>query len=170
MFIARSSDVAFPDSLADSVAAVTSARATTARRKSSADGPSSLTNAVTSHDDIRIRAPPILTVVIDLPREGGVAISCSQTCSMQFSKSSTTTASASSAAGVRGRSVAFLLAVEAVDSAAGSFAAGRGFPVSIAVGCGELSPDFTSAFSIACSTSVRSPSSFSKAWLTDRSV
>src|SRR5207245_10685716 len=91
MFIAPSSDVAFPVSLADSIAVVTSTRATTARRKSSADGPSSLTKAPTSQDDIRIRAPPIFTVVIDLPREGGVAIDCSQLCSMQVSKSSAAT-------------------------------------------------------------------------------
>src|SRR6266478_3737878 len=124
----------FPAALADSIAAVTSARATTARRKSSADGPSSLTNALTSHDDIRIRAPPILTVVIDLPREGGVAISCSQTCSMQFSKSSATTASPASAAGVAGRSFDCALELEVVDSAADFFAAGKGFPVSTSAG------------------------------------
>src|SRR6266478_190865 len=115
----------FPAALADSIAAVTSTRATTARRKSSADGPSSLTNAVTSQEDIRIRAPPILTVVIDLPREGGVAISCSQTCSMQFSKSSSKTESGAAAAGTAARSFAF--ALEAVDSAAGLFATGRDF-------------------------------------------
>src|SRR6266478_2393395 len=117
----------FPAALADSIAAVTSTRATTARRKSSADGPSSLTNAVTSQEDIRIRAPPILTVVIDLPREGGVAISCSQTCSMQFSKSSSKTESGAAAAGAAARSFAFALALEAVDSAAGLFATGRDF-------------------------------------------
>src|SRR6266478_5793738 len=123
----------FPAALADSIAAVTSTRATTARRKSSADGPSSLTNAVTSQEDIRIRAPPILTVVIDLPREGGVAISCSQTCSMQFSKSSSKTESGA-AAGAAARSFAFALALEAVDSAAGLFATGRDF-----VACGTTS-------------------------------
>src|ERR1700724_4932183 len=81
------SPVALPVSLAASVAAVTSARATTARRKSSADGPSSLTNAVTSQEDIKMRARPILTVVMERPRVGGVAMSCSQICSRQASKS-----------------------------------------------------------------------------------
>src|SRR5207244_12636741 len=75
--------------LAASVAAVTRARATTARRKSSAEGPSSLTKAVTSQDDMRMRALPILTVVMERPRLGGAAISCSQICSRQDSKSST---------------------------------------------------------------------------------
>src|SRR5258708_4418949 len=56
---ARSSAVALPVSFAASVAAVTMARATTARRKSSAAGPSSFTNALTSQEDIRIRARPI---------------------------------------------------------------------------------------------------------------
>src|SRR2546423_355161 len=63
------------------------ARATTARRKSSAAGPSSLTNAVTSQEDIRMRALPIFTVVMERPRVGGVAMSCSQICSRQASKS-----------------------------------------------------------------------------------
>jgi len=59
-----------------------------------------------------MRAPPILTVVIDLPRVGGVAISCSQICSMQFSKSSATTESGSVAAGAE-RSFVFALTLEA---------------------------------------------------------
>ena len=79
-------DVALPVSLADSVAAVTMARATTARRRSSADGLSSLTNAVTSQEDIKMRALPILTVVMERPRVGGTAINCSQICSRQDSK------------------------------------------------------------------------------------
>jgi len=52
---------------------------------------------------------------------------------MQFSKSSTTMVSASSAAGVEAL-LRFALAVEAVDVRRGLFTAGRGFPTSTAVG------------------------------------
>src|SRR5271170_3055654 len=84
---ARSSPLAFPVALADSSAVVTRVRATTARRRSSAAGPSSVTNAATSQEDMRIRAAPTFTVVIERPRDGGVAISCSQIFSRQDSKS-----------------------------------------------------------------------------------
>src|SRR5207302_3708978 len=90
-------------------------------RKSSADGPSSLTKAVTSHDDIRMRAPPIFTVVIDLPREGGVAINCSQTCSMQVSKSCAPEGSGF-AARASGTSFGFTLDGEAFGSGTPFFA------------------------------------------------
>src|SRR5439155_25961787 len=144
-------------------------RATTARRKSSADGPSSLTNAVTSQEDNRMRAPPILTVVIDLPRVGGVAISCSQICSMQFSKSSATTESGSVAAGAE-RSFVFALTLEAAGPEGAFLLAGRDFAARAGPCWIAASPAFPSAFSKACSTSARSPSSLSKAWLTDLSV
>src|SRR5262249_42046083 len=52
--------------------------------------PSSLTKAETSHEDIRIRAAPKRIVVIERPRVGGAAISCSQIASMQDSKSKIT--------------------------------------------------------------------------------
>ena len=76
-----------PVSLACSSAAVTKALATTARRRSSAAGPSSLTNAATSQEDMSKRADPTRTVVMERPREGGAEINCSQTFSMQVSKS-----------------------------------------------------------------------------------
>ena len=170
MLIALSRLVAFPVSLADSTAAVTSTRATTARRISSADGPSSLTNAVTSHEESRMRAPPTLTVVIDLPREGGVAISCSQICSMPDSKSSAAAGSDAAVAAGALRSFDFALPPGVTDSAPVFLAPGADRKEVPAAPREAFSGCFPKAFSSACSTSVRRPSSLSNAWLTVRSV
>src|SRR3984893_2679018 len=69
------------------VAVETIARAATARRRSSAATPVSLTNAATSQDDNRMRVSPSFTVLIERPCDGGVAINCSQIFSMHASKS-----------------------------------------------------------------------------------
>src|SRR5579863_4786391 len=63
------------------------ALATITLRRSSESGPLSLTKAVTSQAESRIRVPSTVTVVIERPRTGGVAINCSQIFSSQLSRS-----------------------------------------------------------------------------------
>src|SRR5580658_5562314 len=67
------------------------ALATIALRTSSEVGPLSLTKAATSHAESKIRVPSTVTVVMERPRTGGVAINCSQIFSSQFSKSDSET-------------------------------------------------------------------------------
>src|SRR5207245_6419439 len=155
-------EVAFPVSFADSIAAATSTRATTARRTSSADGPSSLTNAATSQDDIRMRAPPTFTVVIDRPREGGVAINCSQICSMQVSKSSAAPGSTSAVPEALDASFDFTLGLEPLTAGTGLFAGVLGFKTSTGAFLEAFCAAEVAAFARACFTSLRKPSRFSK--------
>src|SRR5580704_7822262 len=64
-----------------------SARATIRRRNSSESCPESLMNAATSHADNKMRVFSTVTVVMERPRTGGVAINCSQIFSSKFSTS-----------------------------------------------------------------------------------
>ncbi len=91
-FVARQAErgvsaVSSPDRLRRSLATASKARATTARRKSSDSGPSSLTKAATSHDESKTFVSCRTTVDIERPREGGAAINCSQITSRHFSAS-----------------------------------------------------------------------------------
>src|SRR5882762_8145991 len=69
------------------MAADNMARATMTRRKSSESCPEALMKAATSHADNRTRVSCTVTVVMERPRTGGVAISCSQIFSSMFSTS-----------------------------------------------------------------------------------
>ena len=74
-----------PDCLRESMATASMARATTARRKSSDSCPALSTNAATSQDESRTFVFFSVTVDIERPRVGGVAINCSQIVSRQLS-------------------------------------------------------------------------------------
>src|SRR5271169_2521214 len=66
------------------------ARATIRRRNSSESCPESLMNAATSHADNKMRVFSTVTVVMERPRTGGVAINCSHIFSSKFSTSAKT--------------------------------------------------------------------------------
>src|SRR5271156_4148185 len=86
-----------PERLRWSIATASKARATTARRKSSASWLPSATNAATSQDDSRTLVSCRTTVDIDRPREGGAAINCSQIVSRHLSVASDPAGAADSA-------------------------------------------------------------------------
>src|ERR1700686_4270818 len=70
-----------------SMATDSMARETMTRRKSSESCPEALMNAATSQADNRTRVSCTVTVVMERPRTGGVAISCSQIFSSKVSTS-----------------------------------------------------------------------------------
>src|SRR5580693_4285249 len=108
------------------------ARATMSRRNSWESCPESLMNAATSHADSRIRVFSTVTVVMERPRTGGVAINCSQIFSSKFSTSATPMlGSAGSADRVASAEGEFVRAVAAgtcwfPDGGGAEGAAGRG--------------------------------------------
>ena len=98
-----------------------------------------------------------------------MAINCSQTCSMQVSKSCAPEGSGF-AARASGTSFGFTLDGEVFGSGTPFFAVRLCLEVSPSTFCAPFCAALAFAFWMACSTSLRNPSRFSKAWLTVRSV
>src|SRR6202167_6822524 len=107
------------------MATASMARATTARRKSSDSCPALSTNAVTSHEESKTFVFFSVTVDIERPRAGGVAINCSQIVSRQLSMSDEAGGCAASAE----TAGAFVAAdgVCAAGTLLGAYADGAGF-------------------------------------------
>src|SRR6202008_3522430 len=126
-----------------SIATDNRARATTARRKSSASWSPWATNAATSHEESNTFVSCKTTVDIERPRDGGAAMSCSQIAARHFSTSAAsvgvTLASDSDFAGL-------LAALDAL--LAGSALVGAGSPMrarSDGDGLESAAPDLISA-------------------------
>src|ERR1700735_360981 len=122
------------------IASPNNARATTARRRSSASCPPSATNAPTSQDDSKTFVSCSTTVDIERPREGGAAISCSQIPSRHFSISAVLVAGT-------GPSLAAFAGWLTAGGILGGFGAGRfaSLPAFAFFGAGALAGDTCTA-------------------------